>query len=99
ISLKLTLSSAINLEPIIQALSFYNINIRYDYNDDLTKQMVIIDGEGLNDIEIDFNSIANEIIPQIDEITSETLKCDNNLNGIIELVVLVLISHKMQGDI
>ncbi|WP_394884852.1 uridine kinase [Clostridium butyricum] len=99
ISLKLTLSSAINLELIIQSLKEYDVFIKYDYSEDLKKQTIIFDGENLDNKNIDFNRIANDIIPQLDEITRETLKYENNITGIIELMVLVLISNKMQGDI
>lgn len=99
LSMKLTLSSAVNLEPIIQELSNYDVSIKYDYSEDLRKQTIIFDGENLKNRNIDFDKIANDIIPQLDEITGQSLECDDNLHGIIELMVLVLISNKMQGDI
>lgn len=99
LSMKLTLSSAINLEPIIQELSNYDISIKYDYSEDLRKQTIIFDGENLKNKNIDFDKIASEIIPQLDEITAQSLACNDNLQGIVELMILVLISNKMQGDI
>ena len=99
LSMKLTLSSAVNLEPIIQELSNYDISIKYDYSEDLRKQTIIFDGENLKNKNIDFDKIASEIIPQLDEITAQSLACNDNLHGIVELMILVLISNKMQGDI
>ncbi|MBN1075614.1 uridine kinase [Clostridium botulinum] len=98
-SLKLTLSAAINLEPIIEELYNYEIDIKYDYSEDLKKQMIVFDGDSLKDKIINFNEIANRIITQIDEITTENLSCENNISGIIQIVMLVLISYKMQGEL
>ena len=98
-SLKLTLSAFVNLEPIIEELSKYGVVIEYDFSADLKKQTIIFDGASLEKKVIRFDEIANIIIPQIDEITTENLDCENNLNGIIKLVILGLISHKMQGDL
>lgn len=98
-SLKLTLSAAINLEPIIGELSQYGVDIKYDYSEDLKKQTIVFDGDSLNGKIIEFDEIANRIITQIDEITTQNLNCENNISGIIQLVMLVIISNKMQGDL
>lgn len=98
-SLKLTLSAAINLEPIIGEISQYGVDIRYDYSEDLKKQTIIFDGNTLVGKTIDFEETASRIIPQIDEITLQDLSCENNISGIIQLVLLVMISYKMQGDL
>lgn len=98
-SLKLTLSAAVNLEPIIEKLSKYEVDMKYDYSGDLKKQTIIFDGASLAKRVIQFDEIANTIIPQIDEITTENINCGNNISGIIELVILVIISNKMQGDL
>ncbi|EKQ50529.1 MULTISPECIES: uridine kinase [unclassified Clostridium] len=98
-SIKLTLSAAVNLEPIIGELSQYGVDIKYDYSEDLKKQTVIFDGASLEGKIIEFNEIADRIITQIDEITTQNLNCKNNISGIIQLVLLVIISHKMQGEL
>lgn len=98
-SLKLTLSAAVNLEPIIGELSNHEVDIKYDYSEDLKKQTIKFDGASLEGKVIEFDEIANRIITQIDEITTQNLSCENNISGIIKLVLLVLISHKMQGDL
>lgn len=96
ISLKFTLNANINLEILIQELQKYNISIQYDYSSDLNKQSIVFDGDTLQNIYIPFDDIANNIIPQIDEITKQNLNTDNNLNGIIKLIILIMISDKMQ---
>ncbi|MGG7147370.1 uridine kinase [Clostridium butyricum] len=98
-SLKLTLSAAINLEPIIEELLNYNIEIKYDYSEDLKTQIIVFDGESLKEKVIDFEEIAYKVITQVNEITTENLICNDNLSGIIQLVILVLMSYKMQGEI
>ncbi|MBP2657678.1 MAG: prk [Firmicutes bacterium] len=99
LSLKLILSSSVNFEPLIQALSAYCIDITYDYSEDLQKQIIVFNGDSLKNNKIDIEHVANYVIPQLDEITKEKLACNNNVNGIIALVLLALISHKMQGEL
>lgn len=99
ISLQLTLSISVNLEPVIWELTQYNIRIEHDYSDDLQKQYIKIDGETLKDKHIKFTDIANSIIPQLDEICYEEIEYQEGLNGIIQLFILILISYKMRGEI
>ena len=98
-SLKVSLSSAVNIEPCINELLKYDVLIKYDYSEDLNKQTILFEGESLKNKKIDFNRIALNIIPQLDEITNQELEYDDNLHGIIEILLLILISTKMQGDI
>jgi uridine kinase len=100
IGLKITISAAVNIEKIIWQLAEYGLNIKYDYNTELTKQIIVFDGEELLNKTIDFNIIANNAIPQIDEITLKNINDNNdNISGIIKLIVLLLISEKMKGVI
>ena len=48
---------------------------------------------------IDFSIIAEKVIPNLDEILNKDLSYINNLNGIIEMIILISISHKMREEI
>lgn len=98
ISLKLTLSAVINIEPIMQYLACYGIKMEYDYSDDLKMQTIIFDGESMQNKIIPFKQMAESIIPQLDEITIYSIDDTDNIQGIIKLVLLTMISHKMKGD-
>lgn len=100
LNLEITLNADVDLEDLILELQKNGIYPRQDYKEDLTKQTVIFYGEELNQKSINFREISEKIIPNLDEILNKDLNYENNLNGIIELIILVLISYKMrEGDI
>lgn len=100
LDLEITLNADVDLEDLILELQKNGIYPRQDYKEDLTKQTVIFYGEELNQKSINFREISEKIIPNLDEILNKDLNYENNLNGIIELIILVLISYKMrEGDI
>lgn len=99
LDLEITLNADVDLEDLILELQKNGIYPRQDYKEDLTKQTVIFYGEELNQKSINFREISEKIIPNLDEILNKDLNYENNLNGIIELIILVLISYKMrEGD-
>ena len=99
LDLEITLNADVDLEGLILELQKNGIYPRQDYKEDLTKQTVIFYGEELNQKSINFREISEKIIPNLDEILNKDLNYENNLNGIIELIILVLISYKMrEGD-
>lgn len=99
LDLEITLNADVDLEDLILELQKNRIYPRQDYEEDLTKQTVIFHGEELNQKSINFSAIAEKIIPNLDEILNKDLSYENNLNGIIEIIILVLISYKMrEGD-
>ena len=99
LDLEITLNTDVDLEDLILELQNNGVYPRHDYKEDLTKQTVIFYGEELNQKSINFREISEKIIPNLDEILNKDLNYENNLNGIIELIILVLISYKMrEGD-
>lgn len=99
VSLQITISASINLEPLMKRISEFDIRIKHDYSEDLQQQTVEFDGSSLIEKKIDYNYIAGEIIPQIDELCNEEIYFQEKLDGIIQLFILILISTKMQGEI
>lgn len=98
ISLKITMSSEIDLEPIILDFQKQGLRVQYDYEEDLDKQTVIIDGKSLSEHKVDINKIATENIPQLEELTIQNLEMDN-LKGIVGLFVLTGVSGKLREEI
>lgn len=98
ICLKLTLSADIDLEKLINEVSAYGVEVEYDYSDDLVKQTVCFSGNGLYEAKIPFERIANMVIPQLDEITQQTVDAEDNIDGILKIVLLEIISYKMRGE-
>ena len=98
LDLEITLNADINLDNFIFELRQLDIVVNHDYKDDLTKQVVIFSSENLNDKIINFSNIAERIIPNLDEILNRDLSYVNNLNGIIEMIILISISYKMREE-
>ena len=98
LDLEITLNADINLDNFIFELRQLNIVVNHDYKDDLTKQVVVFSSENLNDKIINFSNIAERIIPNLDEILNKDLSYINNLNGIIEMIILISISYKMREE-
>ena len=100
LNMELTLNADINLEELRRYLEMKGIDINYDYDDTLEKQIVTFSGEALNNADIKFEEIIEEIIPNSDELLKNEMTYQNNIQGIMESVILLLISYKMkEGDI
>lgn len=100
LSLRLTISSVANVEPLVDELINNGVLARYDYSDDLNTQIIEIDADDLENMIIPVQRIAERVVPQLEEITRENL--DENINAkdaVIILFLLLLISNKMQGDV
>lgn len=98
ISLKFTVSSALDLEPLMKRLKEEKIEVNYEYAENLEKQVILIDGETLEKASPSFATIGYEMIPQLEEITVQGFSADIR-DAIMELFILAVISGKMKGDI
>lgn len=96
-SMRLFLKSEINVEPLLSCLQSYGISIFSDFNQDLERQTIICDGESLKNKSIPFKKIAIDIIPQLEELSEQSLEELDTLQGVLCLFLLLLISYSMQG--
>ncbi len=99
LSLRLFLSAAVDLEPLLLELERWEITADYDFSRDLEHQVVEFDGEMLKGKEIPFEEIAEQVIPQLDEVTKQKLTGLTEMEGILALFVLTLISKIMQEEL
>lgn len=98
LSLQLTISAAVNVEPLVDEMRKAGLEVSYDYSEDLERQIVDIDADDLEKMYIPVEKIAAHVIPQLDEITREDLTdIDNGKDGVVALFLLLLISNKMRG--
>lgn len=86
ISVRLMLSAAIDIESLVNELRAYGITVEYDYSEDLKNQYVILDADNLEEMSLPIESIAERVIPQLDEITRENL--DENINAKDGVIIL-----------
>lgn len=99
LSVRITISAAINIEPIVEELARYGVHVLYDYSEDLQTQKIDLDADELENVNIPVEKVAERIIPQLEEITRESFDEQNGLDGILKLFMLLLISNKMKGEI
>ena len=95
ISLQFTLSSSINSEPMLEALREFGVAVQYDFSKNLERQMICFDGENLDAAVIDFPVVVGRAIPHAEELTEAPFDRLETRDGIVLLMVLLVISHKM----
>lgn len=98
-SLRLFISAAVDIEPLLSELKACGIEAEYDFSRDLEHQVVEFDGKHLIGRDIPFRQIAERVIPQIDEVTKQELNGLSAMEGILAVFVLTLISKIMQEEI
>lgn len=98
LGLKVTLSIEVNLEHLIFMLQKQGIHVQYDYDNDLKTQSVVFEGKNLEQKTLPIASIAEDVVPHLDEIINHTLDEPDDLHGILEILLLLLVSRKLQGD-
>ncbi len=97
ISVQLFFSLAVNVEPLMNELADFGLHVTYDYAADMSQQVITLDADELENQTLFVDKIADNVIPQIEEISREKFgKSVNAREGIIILVLLLLISNKMQ---
>jgi uridine kinase/Gpi18-like mannosyltransferase len=89
LGLKMTVDANLHLEEIFDKLECDN---SWDYNEDLTTQFIILNDEPRND----FSALANQYIPNINEIIVSDSKWLKGYSGFIQLISLVMISEKLK---
>lgn len=99
LSLRITVSAAMDMEELVEELGRYGVAAVHDYSYDLGRQSVDVDAAELTAHVLPVEEIAERMIPQLEEITRENLETENDMDALIELVLLMCISSKMRGEI
>lgn len=95
--LRLTMNIAINTEDLIEKLKMYGANISLEYSEDITKQILTIDiRECAIKIE-DLARVAHEVVSNYDELFETNIKWRNGMDGILQLILIKMISETMKG--
>lgn len=99
ISVGFQLSTSIDLEQIVQILIDNGLDIKHEFGDDLRYQYIYIEGESIINSIVDYQNVAENVIPQLTELLNQKSKFDLGINGLVQLIILVLISSKMKGNL
>ncbi len=96
LGLKATIDLSVDLEPLMQKLTRYGISVQYEYDESLTKQSIIVEGEDLESKRLPISQIAYETIPRLDELISRPLQANDALHGIMAIVLLMMVGQKLK---
>lgn len=96
VKLKLIVDSSINLDGFLEELDRNGVYLEHDYSEDLQTQYVIMEEEHKK---INFEQIADRIIRNRDElIVTQVKDWDTSYRGLIQLLILLMISEKLKED-
>lgn len=91
--LELSLSSSIQLEDLVQELMRSGLLAHWDYNSDLSRQDLSL----LEPMPTEMlQRLANNMIPNIDELVSENIEWAEGFRGFVQLIILLLINDLMK---
>lgn len=94
--LRIDLPSSINLDQVINYFQMSNVNIKWDYSEDLNSQYIIFNSKIPK--KANLTMLAHDIIENIDEIIQNDFSIPSNFNGIIQLIILKVLSEKMKEN-
>lgn len=96
LNLRFTVSSEVDVSPLIQICLNHHIECEYEFNNDPDRQVVRIWGDNLHATDINLNLLCNDLIPNISDISKEIYSTDFNADKLISFVLLYMISIKMK---
>ncbi len=96
LNLRFTISADIDVEEMLSLIDATGIETDYDFTEDLTRQVVTFRGKHIDDAEIDFHSIMLRLVPHLEELTREDFTGLEVREGLIQMMVLLVISYKMR---
>lgn len=98
LSLKFTLSSSINMEPMLTTMNEYGLQPEHEFSSNLNRQVILFRGQELDNGKIDFGIVMPRVIPHLEELSQEDFSRIDNREGVVAMMILLVISYKMQFD-
>jgi uridine kinase len=89
--LKVYLDASIQVENLFDALQ---VNVDWEYSEDMESQILIFSQEPVG---VDFEKLAIGMVPSLDELVYEP-EFEEGYNGLIQLLMLLCVSHKMKEE-
>lgn len=96
LGVKLSVTINIDLESVINIFHEYDIFPQHTLSQDLAYQEIVFNGRELEK-NVDFGKIAEKTIPQYEDLFTYHPKWGCDVEGIIQLFLLIIISKKMRG--
>ena len=97
LSVKFELDINLDLESIINYCHKYGVHPKHRIQEDMRRQEIVFDGKELKECIIDFSEIARGVIPQYEDLFTYKIAWGEDVEGIVQLFMLIMISFKMRG--
>ena len=98
LSVEFLMDVGINVEPVLALLEQYHIKSTLSYDGDLLHQRILLEGADLQIGKNIWEKIAVFAIPQLEDLTGSSIIWEDNANGAVQLMLLVVISEIMKRD-
>ena len=92
------LDVSINVEPMLALLEEHGIHGNLAYDKDLLHQRMIFEGDDLKADRMVWDEIAHAAIPQLEDLTGGRIVWEDGANGMVQIMLLVVISEIMKRD-
>ena len=98
LSVKFEITIDLDIEPLLRSLEDYGLHSEWKISDSLTRQEVIFDGkELLDNNKLDFAKLVEENIPQYEDFLTKEPMWGNEVEGVIQLMLLFVITERMKA--
>lgn len=97
LSLRIEVGIHVDVEAIIDHFRACGIHPAYAISEETERQVIEFDGREMENNEVDFRSIAEKVIPQFFDLFTYESRWGTDVEGVIQLFLLVMISNKMEG--
>lgn len=96
LSVKIEISININIEHLLESFIKYGVHPEHHICEDFSHQIIIFDGGELKQ-NIDYEKIVESNIPQYEDFFTYYPTWGTDVEGLIQVVLLFIISEKMMG--
>ena len=97
LSVKIDFSIDVDVDDFVDEFMRHGVSVEHIFDEDLLHQSLIFDSEQMNDHIVDYADIAEKCIPQYEDFFTYSTEWRNqDVEGIIQLILLYMISVKMR---
>ena len=98
ISVKFCMPLSYDMEEVISKLAAKGISVSHTITNDFQMQDIDVQCSGIDELSIDFEMLAEELIPQYEDLFNYPPRWRKGMEGVIQIILMKVISQKMIGE-